>query len=327
MDKTDTAMPNTPTPAQSPSGIDYEVLVCTYNGADYIAEQLESILRQQPAPQRVLVSDDGSTDDTRAIVNQIAQSATIPVTIIDGPGRGVIRNVLTALPQTTADYVFLSDQDDIWLDNKAALFAEKMHSEHSPHLIFSDAWVWRPDTDEKHSFWELDQLRPSNAKDPRRLAFHNTVQGASACVNRSLITAMEPTAEHPDIVMHDWWLALIASGTGHIDFITEATLLYRQHDSNQVGSQNKTNRRKRKLADTLTIANRILRQAVAFTDQYYEALPTEHQGFFKTYQEAMKSNVFHRIAFILRYWPLHRDLNRTFKLWASVLLVKGARRQ
>ncbi len=317
----------TPTPAHTLSGIDYDVLVCTYNGADYIAEQLESILSQQPAPSRVLVSDDGSTDNTRAIVNQIGQATSIPVTIIDGPGRGVIRNVLTALPQTTADYVFLADQDDIWLDNKAALFAEKMHSEHSPHLIFSDAWVWHPDTDEKHSFWELDQLRPENAKDPRRLAFHNTVQGASACVNRSLIAAMEPTAEHPDIVMHDWWLALIASGTGHIDYITEPTLLYRQHDNNQVGSQNKANRNKRKLADTLVIANRILRQAVAFTDHYYDGLALESQGFFNSYQRAMRASLFHRIGFILRYWPQHRDLNRTLKLWASMLLVKGARQK
>ncbi|WP_024460091.1 glycosyltransferase family 2 protein [Marinimicrobium sp. LS-A18] len=320
-------MPNTPNPAQPASGIDYDVLVCTYNGAEFIEEQLHSILRQQPAPKRVLISDDHSADNTRAIVNQVAQSSPIPIEIIDGPGRGVIRNVLTALPKTTADYVFLADQDDIWLDNKAALFAEKMHGEHCPHLIFSDAWVWHPDRDEKHSFWELDQLRPDNARDPRRLAFHNTVQGASACVNRSLIAAMEPTAEHPDIVMHDWWLALIASGTGHIDYIREPTLLYRQHDNNQVGSQNKANRRKRKLADTLTVANRILRQAVAFTDHYHEALPLAHQDFFKQYQEAMKGGALARTAFILRYWPQHRDLNRTFKLWASMLLVEGARKQ
>lgn len=318
-------MPNTSTPPHSLSGINYEVLVCTYNGADYITEQLESILRQQPAPQRVLVSDDGSTDDTRAIVNQIAQSAAIPITVIDGPGRGVIRNVLTALPQTTADYVFLSDQDDIWLENKAALFAEKMHREHSPHLIFSDAWVWRPDTDEKYSFWELDQLRPGNAKDPRRLAFHNTVQGASACVNRSLIAAMEPTAEHPDIVMHDWWLALIASGIGHIDYIAEPTLLYRQHASNQIGSQNKAGRKNRSLSHRRAVATRILRQAAAFADYYGDGLPLSYQGFFYNYRRALRANIVQRALFILRYWPQHRDMRHSITLWASIVLAKGVK--
>ncbi|ROQ20068.1 rhamnosyltransferase [Marinimicrobium koreense] len=318
-------MPNTPNPAQPASGIDYDVLVCTYNGAEFIEEQLHSILRQQPAPKRVLISDDHSADNTRAIVNQVAQSSPIPIEIIDGPGRGVIRNVLTALPKTTADYVFLADQDDIWLDNKVALFAEKMHSEHSPHLIFSDAWVWHPDREEKHSFWELDQLRPDNARDPRRLAFHNTVQGASACVNRSLIAAMEPTAEHPDIVMHDWWLALIASGTGHIDYIREPTLLYRQHDNNQVGSQNKAGRKNRSLSHRRAIATRILRQAAAFADHYGDGLPLSCQGFFKHYRRALRGNIIQRGTFILRHWPKHRDMRHHITLWASIVLAKGVK--
>lgn len=315
-------MPSTPAQA---TRIDYDVVVCSYNGERYIAEQLESIIKQSPPPQHILVSDDGSTDGTRDIVKQLARTSPVPITLIDGPRQGVIKNVLTSLPKTNAEYVFLSDQDDIWLDNKVPLFSEHMTQTDAPHLIFSDAWVWRAGQEQMHSFWELDGLKPENARYPRRLAFHNTVQGASACFNRALIEVTQKAGLNNNIIMHDWWLALIASSLGHVNPIKEPTLLYRQHDSNQVGSQNSGRKKKRNIAKTLFIANRILCQAVAFSEHFGDQLKPEERIFFTAYERAMRSGTIKRLGFLLRYRPTHKDLNRTCKLWASILLVKGAR--
>lgn len=315
------------TPGEPASRPRYEVVVCSYNGEPYIADQLHSILTQNPPPEAVLVSDDGSTDRTRAIVKQTGERSEIPVRLLDGPGQGVIRNMLGALRHTTADYVFLADQDDLWLDHKARVFTERMHESARPHLIFSDAWVWYPQEPEREkvSFWQLDGLRPDNARSPRRLAFHNTVQGASACVNRALIEAMAPTAEHPDIVMHDWWLALIATGLGRVEAIDEPTLLYRQHSNNQIGSQKKSGRRRPGLSHRRAVATRILRQAAAFADHYGDRLAPADRVFFRHYRRAMGGNFIQKGLFIPRHWPRHRDLRHTITLWASIVLARGVR--
>lgn len=311
-----------PPPEQAPS---YEVVVCSYNGEAYILEQLTSIACQQPAPSTIIVSDDGSNDDTLMIVERFAQITDVPVQKITGPGRGTIQNALSALKHTSAPYVFLADQDDIWLENKVPLFCAKMRDTNEPHLIFSDAWVWYPNQENMISFWELDGLKPENAKFPQRLAFHNTVQGASACFNRALIQVAQDAGTPKEIVMHDWWLALIASSIGRVDAIKEPTLLYRQHSSNQVGSQNKALKKKRNIAKTLFIANRILCQGVAFSEHFHERLKPQDRAFFTAYEAAMKSGPIKRLGFLLRYRPTHKDLNRTIKLWASILLVKGVR--
>ncbi|WP_347331363.1 glycosyltransferase family 2 protein [Marinimicrobium locisalis] len=324
MESTDTTMPSAPSHT---TRRDYDVLVCSYNGERYIGEQLESILKQDPPPQRLIVSDDGSTDRTRDIVKQFAQTSPVSITLIDGPRKGVIKNVLASLPQTTAEYVFLADQDDIWLDNKVPLFSEHMGPTDAPHLIFSDAWVWHPERESRDSFWKLDGLKPENAHYPKQLAFHNTVQGASACFNRALIDVAQESGAVDQIVMHDWWLALIASSMGRVDHISEPTLLYRQHGGNQVGSQNAAGKKKRNIAKTLFIANRILCQAVAFSEHFGERLNPEERAFFTAYEAAMRAGPLKRLGFLLRYRPTHKDLNRTLKLWVSILLVKGARPQ
>jgi len=318
MPETETAMPDT---AQNPPPMDYEVLICTYNGASFILEQVYSILSQEPAPQRILVSDDGSSDATLDILEQIAHTSDVPIEIVEGPGRGVVANVLSALPQTRADYVFLADQDDIWLDEKVALFCARMRSTTEPHLIFSDAWVWHPEREQRHSFWKLDRLLPANARNPRKLAFYNTVQGASACVNRALIERLNTD---PRIVMHDWWLALIASSLGQVSVIDQPTMLYRQHGQNQIGCQQKDRRRKnRDWAERKKTIRRIMAQALAFSEHYGEQLDARHQGFFRAYRSAQHGNLIKRGLFILRYWPRHRDLRHTLVLWGSIVLFGG----
>lgn len=310
-------MPRADSP-QHPPG--YEVLVCTYNGADYIADQLDSILAQNPAPQRVLVSDDGSTDETTSIVQKVAAKASIPIELIPGPRKGVAVNVLSGLKQTRADYVFLADQDDIWLDNKAALFTQQMKHQQSPHLIFSDAWVWNPETDQKDSFWKLDGLKPENAQTPKKLVFFNTVQGASSCVNRALIDTVEI---NDAMMMHDWWLALHAATQGVVTQIATPTMLYRQHKGNQIGTYNARKQQKRLLRYRLKIARAILNQARAFSEHYASAINPSCRTFLKELNQALNGHLLTRLTFIIKQMPTHRNLRNTLVLWATLLLLSA----
>lgn len=311
--------PSAPTPEQAPF---YEVVLCSYNGEDYILEQLTSIASQKPPPATIIISDDGSTDDTLKIVERFAHISEVSVRQITGPGQGIIQNALSALKHTTAAYVFLADQDDIWLDNKAALFCAQMRETDQPHLIFSDAWVWWPQDNEQVSFWKLDGLVPEHTQRPQRLAFHNAVQGASACINRALI---ERTEYHSDIAMHDWWLGLIASGTGEVSIIREPTLLYRQHETNQVGSQTRQSasgspltRLKNKRAGSLIV----LRQAAVFAELYASSLSEEPKRFFTAYTEAISGNLFKRLLFLLRWRPVRKNAMRTTTLWLSIAATR-----
>ncbi|MDQ2078345.1 glycosyltransferase family 2 protein [Marinimicrobium sp. ABcell2] len=313
-------------PSHSTTAPDYEVVICTYNGALFIGEQLSSILAQQPAPAGVIISDDGSTDDTLAVIEAQAHSSTVPVRIIQGPGKGIIQNMLSALKHTRANYVFLADQDDMWMDNKAPLFCEQMRETSAPHLIFSNAWVWRPGQKLKTSLWEADGLKPENAHDPQKLAFHNAVQGASACVNQALIQALKP---HPDIAMHDWWLGLIAAGTGEVSVVEQPTLLYRQHAGNQVGVQAQRTHSGgpiERLKQKRAASGIVLRQALAFAQLYAQELPSPQSDFFKAYATAITSSVLQRLGFLLKWRPVRKNLLRTLTLWLSILGTRCAPR-
>lgn len=296
----------------------YEVVVCTYNGAEYIAEQLHSIVLQQPPPARILVSDDGSTDATLSIVRQIASTVVIPICIIFGPQNGIVNNLLNGLVHVEADYVFLADQDDVWLAGKAEQFCEKMLATSEPHLIFSDSLVWFPDTNIRIPFWKYDGLLPGNSQDPRKLAFHNCIQGASMAINQALIKRV---ILHSDIVMHDWWLGLIASSLGTVTVISQPTLLYRQHEHNQIGSQ-RNKKQSGGFVQKKQKAERVLRQAYAFSHLYSSQVKGEYADFFAAFNKAMRGNFFKKIGFLLRYRPTRKNLLRTFMLWLSVLFIR-----
>lgn len=314
-------------PSHAPTPPAYEVVICTYNGADFIGEQLSSILGQQPPPARVIVSDDGSSDNTLALVEEQARSSSIPIKVIQGPAEGIVANMLHALRHTQAEYVFLADQDDIWLDNKASLFCQQMLDTAKPHLIFSDAWVWYPGRDPAITLWNADGLKPENTHDTRKLAFHNAVQGASTCINRALVQSLKA---HPDIAMHDWWLGLIAAGAGEVSIINQPTLLYRQHAGNQVGVQAQRVRVGgpiKRFSNKRKASAIVLQQALGFAHLYGHQLPTEQKGFFQSYANAMTAGVLQRGWFLLKWRPVRKNLLRTITLWLSILGTRCTAKQ
>lgn len=225
------------------AGHTIDILLATYNGERFIDAQIESVLRQNRTDWMLTVRDDCSTDGTLALVHDLARRHPGRITVQARPtaSGSAKQNFLEMLTGSHAPYVMLCDHDDVWLEDKIALTAARMRElEHRfgadvPLLVHSDLIV----TDA-----ELQVLSPSmmdaqqlDGRESRlgRLIIQNVVTGCTVMVNRPLADMVrEPFDE---IVMHDWWLALIASAFGAIGFLERPTVLYRQHGTNTVGAR------------------------------------------------------------------------------------------
>lgn len=221
--------------------LNYSVIVCTFNGASFILEQLKSILSQPILPQKIIISDDGSCDETLAIVQQIfAQANFAAYQIVQGSKKGVIANFLSALKHCEADFTFLADQDDIWHVDKITEFAQMAEKQNSnvPTLTFSDARLIDEQNQEiAPSFFAYQALSAECLNDDSIL-YKNCVQGAACMINRALRNlALESLSytQLSELYMHDWWLALLARYYGETQFIDKPLLDYRQHCQNQIG--------------------------------------------------------------------------------------------
>jgi glycosyl transferase family 2 len=223
----------------------YGIVLSTYNGAEFLAKQIESIRAQTPPAWRLYIRDDGSRDDTLAVIaNCAARDSRICVLSDDAGNLGAPASFGTLLSHAFArgeSFVFLSDQDDVWLPTKAermltaAIEQEAQTGPHVPLLVHSDLRVVSPTLNLVHpSYLRLQQLDPHEDTRPARLLFRNAVTGCATLVNRALLARALP---FPRVAMHDWWLAQCAALFGRIAFVDEATVLYRQHDANVLGAR------------------------------------------------------------------------------------------
>lgn len=219
-----------------------DIIIAHYNGSHLFQEQLESI-QKNILPEgyeiQILVIDDGSRQEEYDRLLQIC----IPwpnVTIERNPQNlGIIQTFEKGLRSSTAPYVMLSDQDDVWLSNKIKLTLEGMQESenHKPTLVFTDLSTVSPNL--KIINKQMLNLKNFNVDNEKNsLLFQNMVPGCTVMVNRRLLELALPFPSY--IPMHDHWLAICAAFGGNLIFIPQATLLYRQHCSNQIGQPNRS---------------------------------------------------------------------------------------
>ncbi len=218
--------------------------MATYNGGRYIRQQICSIQQQEHADWILLVRDDGSSDDTVAIVADIsARDARIKLIHDTSSRQGAIGNfsiLMQVALESGADYLLFADQDDVWAPEKILTMLGAMHtleqtqSQEVPLLIHCDLAVvgeeLRPIAD---SFVRFSRLSPEEAG-LGLLLCQNQVTGCACLINRALLALACPVPSQ--ILMHDWWVALIASAAGKIGFIPTPMVLYRQHGGNVLGA-------------------------------------------------------------------------------------------
>lgn len=220
-----------------------QILLACYNGRSYLEAQMRSLIAQSETDWELLVRDDGSFDGTNAILRRWAAKDE-RVTLVEGGGStgSAKKNFARLMQAADGDYVLFCDQDDVWHPDKlqksrAAMRAlEEQHGKQTPLLVHSDLRVVDQDGGEiapsMAAYQKLDLTRTGFCQ----LLSQNVVTGCTVMINRALLEKGRALPE--EAVMHDWYLALIAACFGAVGLVQQATLDYRQHAQNQVGSKN-----------------------------------------------------------------------------------------
>lgn len=220
------------------------VVIATYNGEKYIADQINSILAQTWNPDLIVVSDAGSTDATVAICKKVlSQNAMTEYIILESKNQlGVSENFQKGLLHCKCDYVFFADQDDVWLPNKISTFIGAM-KKNDAAFAFSNAEI----VDENlnlvnRSLWESINysqkndycvFEKENYRFVKELIRHNIVTGMCMCVRKDLVDKVVPFDAN---VLHDTWIAMNAALKVKTIAIAQKLVLYRQHQGNVIGT-------------------------------------------------------------------------------------------
>ena len=210
------------------------VVMATFNGALFLEKQMHSILQQSLMPVSIIICDDGSTDDTVNILKKFSNQYPIIKYFVNEERLGVIGNFKKAVSLASdADFIALSDQDDIWFPDKLEKLCENLSvidDGQAPAMVYSDLVVI--DGNEKilnPSFWN-ELGHDGYTHNFETLLFGNFVTGCTILMNQPMRNHF---ARMPaDVLMHDAWLALIAFSFGKVDVIPEPLVKYRRHNTN-----------------------------------------------------------------------------------------------
>lgn len=200
------------------------VVMASYNGEKFIKEQVDSILKNLQKEDELIISDDGSTDKTLELLEVYKDDSRVK--IIEGPKKGVKANFENALRACSGEYIFLSDQDDIWVDNKIDTVLPYLRNF---DVVVHDCSV--VDSTKKtleNSFFAYRKCGTGILKN----ILKNTYIGCCMAFNRKLLSYILPIPNN--IEMHDQWIGIIGEkyGKGNI-FISDNLLQYRRHDKNE----------------------------------------------------------------------------------------------
>lgn len=212
------------------------VLLCTYNGERYLPEQLESFEQQTHANWLIWASDDGSSDNTLALLETYRKKWPAgKLSIVRGPAKGFAANFLslTCRPEITSDYYAYSDQDDIWMADKlerAIKWVETVPAD-IPALYCSRTRL----VDEQKQEIGLSPLF-SKSPDFRNALVQSIAGGNTMVFNHAARALLCEAGSDIPVVTHDWWAYLVVTGCGgSVYYDASPTLDYRQHEGNLVG--------------------------------------------------------------------------------------------
>ena len=213
--------------------------MCTYNGAEFLPAQLESIAAQSRRPDEIVVCDDGSTDDTVSVIKR----SPLPITLhTNEKNLGTGKNFEKAINLCTGDVIALSDQDDVWREDKLQKIETAFEQNLSVGLVFSDAEI----VDEKlnplnRRMWEevgFDAHKRKLITQGRALDVLITgwiVTGATLAFRSKYKKLTLPIPTNIQMI-HDGWIALTTASVADVIAIDEPLIKYRQHERQQIGA-------------------------------------------------------------------------------------------
>ena len=205
-----------------------QVALPAYNGAAYLRQQLDSILGQLGESDEVLISDDGSVDGTLAIIEEY-QGRDGRIRLLMGPRQGIKKNVEHVLCHVRGQYIFLADQDDIWLEGKVERVM-RAFGQHGASVVIHDARVFAGSDIADIQMESFFAFRGSGAGVIKNM-IKNSYIGCCMAFRRELLKVTLPIPAA--IEMHDQWIGILGDYfAGKSYFLAEPLLLYRRHGEN-----------------------------------------------------------------------------------------------
>ena len=202
------------------------VCMATYNGEQFLKEQLDSILPQLDLTDELIISDDHSSDNTRTLLNEYAKKDS-RIQVFDGPGQGVVANFENALKKSKGEFIFLADQDDVWLPQKVSVIKKYFFDHPEVNLVVADLIIVDSKLNSiKDSYFHYRKVKKGFFKNIVRSSYI----GAGMAFRSTLKEKALPFPEN--IPMHDMWLALLSEWENKSAFIDEPLTLYRRHENN-----------------------------------------------------------------------------------------------
>jgi len=216
------------------------VVMAVHNGAAWLEAQVATIAEQTHRPCRLLVLNDGSTDGSTALLQALEQryGGWLQQLPPQPPGqpRGCVASFGALLEATTAPYVALADQDDLWDLTKVAMSLglvqaeEALQGRQQPLLVYSDVRVIDASGALLAPSWWAQERRSGVPKGLLHLAVRNQAMGCTMLLNKACVNAALPIP--PQAIFHDWWLAMVACREGQLLRLPQATLSHRRHGAN-----------------------------------------------------------------------------------------------
>lgn len=198
------------------------VCIATYNGEKYIKEQLDSILLQLDKNDEIVISDDGSSDNTIKLIESYNDSR---IKLFKNSFKNLILNFEFALNQAKGDYIFLSDQDDVWLRNKVEVCNKYLDSY---DIVVSNCKVVNEDLKIiNDSFFKLNNSKKGLISN----LVKNSYLGCCLSFRKEVLFKALPFPK--SIPMHDIWLGFVAEIFFKTKFVDEPLILYRRHNKNE----------------------------------------------------------------------------------------------
>ena len=235
--------------------------MATYNGEKYLREQLDSIVNQTYPNIEIVVCDDRSTDATPQILEEYAKKFNLRYEI-NKANLWFKKNFEKAISLCNGEYIALSDQDDVWVEEKIDILVENIGEN---ILIYCDAMI----VDENLKSLNQFIVKPNNfyaGSNPLPFILFNYAYGNSMLFSNKLVEKIIPIAE--DFYYHDWWISFNAAVVGSVTYVDKNLLLYRRHESQITVAKNK--KRYSSIADRLETKSNNLQNMIAILSKEYE---------------------------------------------------------
>lgn len=295
------------------------VLLATFNGSRYLRQQLDSIAAQSHKRWRLVVADDGSLDDTLDVVRSFSKEQPGRVRVVEGDRVGSARDNFFRLLRVAgpAPYFAFCDQDDVWSNDKLERLVRECQdtsTDDSPCMVYSDLAV----VDEhlgllNSSFLQQIRARPYQISHKNLLA-ENAIPGCAMLFNSTLAEIfLAREFNQASAIMHDWWIALLASTVGRISYVPVPLVNYRQHATNTLGTVDRSGL---KFALTKLFGGdrsnsvRTYIQAAEFLQAYGDLLEFSVQKDIHLFASLDHRHKFARILLILKHRMLKQTLAR-----------------